>query len=136
MAAKRFIHVDQFTSDALKFAGLSATGAALGAVTNIDKSLGFDVALTGAVLLVKGGRFGDRVSLQVVHPAAGVLEEFVTDWYVTEDAQKQFEIQLNYPANVPTGLILRVVYKADVDLDVARNVAINYITHRVIQQEA
>lgn len=136
MTAKRFTHVSQFTSDNVLFAGTGKMGdAAENSNTNIDCTCPYDLCITGAVMLVKGGAFGDKCSLQVVHPVAGVLSEFVTDWGVSEDAQKQFELQLDYPANLPAGLIIRLVYKADANAG-TRKVTMNYLLHKVLQQEA
>lgn len=135
MPAKRFIHVDQFTSDNVLFAGASAIGDALeNANTNIDYVCPFDLCITGAVLLVKDGKFGDKCCLQVVHPVAGVISEFATDWAIASDQQKQFELVLSYPANIPSGLTLRLQYKATSEAG-TRKVAINYLNHKVLQQE-
>lgn len=135
MPAKRFTHIDQFTSDAVQFAGSSATGDALeNANSNIDYTCPFDLCITGAVLLVKDGKFGDKCCLQVVHPVAGVINEFATDWAIASDQQKQFELALTYPANIPSGLSLRLLYKATSEAG-TRKVAINYLNHKVLQQE-
>jgi hypothetical protein len=135
MVSKRFIHVDQFNSDAVQFAGASATGdAAENTNTNIDYTCPYDLCITGAVMLVKGGVFGDKCSLQVVHPTYGVLNEFATDWAIAEDTQKQFELALEYPANLPTGLKIRLVYKANATAG-TRKVAMNYLLHKVLAQE-
>lgn len=136
MVSKRFIHIDQFNSDAVQFAGASATGdAAENTNTNVDYTCPFDLCITGAVLLVKDGKFGDKCCLQVVHPTAGVVNEFATDWAIASDTQKQFELALNYPANLPTGLKLRLLYKATSEAG-TRKVAVNYLNHKVLQQEA
>lgn len=135
MPAKRFTNVDQFTSDNVKFAGASAAGdVSENTNANIDYTCPFDLCITGAVLLVNGGKFGDKCCLQVVHPVAGVVDEFATDWAVASDQQKQFELALTYPANIPSGVKLRLLYKAT-SAEGTRNVAINYLNHRVLQQE-
>lgn len=135
-APKRFTHVQQLTSDNVNFAGKSALGTATaGDTVNIDYTLPFDVCLTGATLIVKGGKTLDTVSLQVVHPQAGVLSEFITDWYIAEDQDVQFTMDISYPANLSTGLIIRAVYKAAVGLTGTRTVRINYILHKVIEQQ-
>jgi hypothetical protein len=131
--SKRFTHIDQFTSDAVKFAGAAAGGDAVaGQTVNIDYVAPFDLVITGAVVIVKNAKIDDLVSLQVVHPQAGVLDTFVTDWYVSETSDEQFALQLNYPANIPAGLILRAVYKANGTL-ATRQVRINYLLHKVIE---
>ena len=136
MVSKRFIHVDQFNSDAVQFAGAAACGdAAENTNTSVDYTCPFDLCITGAVLLVKDGKFGDKCCLQVVHPTYGVINEFATDWAIASDTQKQFELALNYPANLPTGLKLRLLYKATSEAG-TRKVAVNYLNHKVLQQEA
>jgi hypothetical protein len=135
MVAKRFTHTDQFTSDNVQFAGSSAFGdAPENTNTNVDYTCPFDLCITGAVLLVKGGKFGDKCCLQVVHPTYGVVNEFATDWAIASDIQKQFELDLKYPANLAAGLKLRIYYKATSETG-TRNVAINYLNHKVLQQE-
>lgn len=133
---KRFISVDQFNSDVVLFAGKSAIGtAAAGDTVNIDYTLDFDALLTGATLIVKGGKSEDKASLQIVHPSAGVLNEFVTDWYIAEDQDSQFSLDLNYPANLASGLIVRLVYKAKSGLTGTRTIRINYMLHKVLQTQ-
>lgn len=134
MPAKRFTHTNQFTSDAVKFAGASASDDAVADETKtIDYTVPYDLCITGAAVVVKGGSIDDKVCLQVVHPQAGVLDEFVTDWYMNEDRNHQFTIDLDYPANIPAGLIIRAVYKANSQAG-TRNVRINYFLHKVIEQ--
>lgn len=134
MTAKRFINIEQFTSDNVQFAGLSAYGQVNASETkNIDLSAPFDLCLTGAVVIVKNAKVEDKVSLQIVHPNGTVLNEFVTNWYLAEDQQEQFALSLNYPANIPQGLILRVKYIATSGI-IVRDVMINYLTHRVMEQ--
>lgn len=136
MVAKRFTHVDQFNSDAVKFAGASASADVVaGENKNIDYTAPFDLLVTGAVVIVKGAKIDDKVSLQVAHPQAGVLETFVTDWFMSDDQSEQFALQLNYPANIPAGLIIRALYKAADGLIGTRQVRVNYLLHKVIQQE-
>lgn len=134
MPAKRFTHTSQFTSDAVKFSGASAAGDAVADETkNIDYAVPYDLCITGALVLVKGGNINDKVCLQIVHPQAGVLDEFVADWYMNEDRNDQFSIDLSYPANIPAGLIIRAVYKASSAAG-TRDVRINYFLHKVIEQ--
>lgn len=134
MPAKRFTHIDQFNSDAVKFAGAAASGDVLALETkNVDYTVPFDVVLTGAVVIVKNASIDDKISLHVAHPVAGIMETFVTDWFMAEDDNQQFALQLNYPANIPAGLIIRAVYKAD-GVQLTRQVRINYLLHRVIEQ--
>lgn len=134
MTAKRFTHIDQFTSDAVKFAGKSAAGDAVASETkNIDLTVPFDLVLTGAVLIVNGAKIDDKACLQIVHPQAGVLDEFVSDWYMSESSDQQLALELTYPANLPAGLIIRLVYKASAT-DGTRKARANYFLHKVMEQ--
>lgn len=128
----RFTHVDQFNSDAVQFAAAGVSSSATASETkDIDYTVPYDLCITGAVMLVKGAKFQDIVSLKVVHPVYGVINTFVTGWYIAEDSQKQFELQLNYPANLPAGLVVRATYVATAE-EGTRQIAINYLLHKVM----
>ena len=119
-------------SSDIMFAGAGVYGEAEESQTvNIDYTVPYDLCLTGAVLMVKGAKFEDTVSLKVVHPVAGVLATFVNGWFVVEDSQKQFELELSYPANIAAGLIIRATYAATAEVGL-RDVAINYMLHKVL----
>lgn len=135
MASKRFIHIDQFTSDSVKFDGRGVSADAIENETkNVDLTLPHDVCITGSILIVVGGKVGDKVSLQVLHSSGIVVDQFVTDWFIAPDQAKQNEFQLNYPANVPSGFILRAVYTSTAEAGV-RTVMINHVLHKVLVQE-
>jgi hypothetical protein len=99
--------------------------------THIDLLLTDDVLFTGGVLLVKGGHFEDKMSMQIVHPTYGVVNEFVTDFRIAEDTQKQFEMKNEYPAKLPAGLTLRIKYVPAPIVGV-RDIAGNFILHKVL----
>lgn len=127
----------QLASDQVVFAGKGVYGEvnvvdiAIDNTTNIDLVLVDDMLLTGGVLMVKGGHFEDKVCMQVVHPVAGVVNEFVTDYRIAEDSIKQFELNSAYPAKIPAGLTLRVKY---IPFAVAglRDIAANYYLHKIL----
>lgn len=121
------------TADALNFAGHGTYGECVAENTevHIDLQLADDVLLTGGVLLVKGGKFEDKISMQVVHPTMGVLNEFVTDYRVVEDSQKQFDLSSAYPAKIYAGLILRIKY-VSCAIPGVRDIAANYYLHKVL----
>jgi hypothetical protein len=69
--------------------------------------------------------------MQIVHTTYGVVNEFITDYYIQEDFQKQFEISNTYPAKLAAGLILRVKYVPFATLGV-RDIVVNYTLHLVM----
>lgn len=103
--------------------GFSFTATA-GQSTSHDYTLTDDMLITGGSLLVSGGVWGDTVDFQVVHPIAGVLAEYVSDWYINPASVLQKTPSVDYPAKLPAGLILRVIYNSVGETNV--NVAINY----------
>lgn len=130
-------NVNDFTSSLLNFNGVGlVANIGAGTVTNIDYTVPFDVLITGANLIVKNVKFGDSVSFQVVDangilaPAGTVLNQFVSNWCLVEDSQKQFEFQSNYPAKIYQNLVLRIVYTSVGIID--PELAINFILHKVL----
>lgn len=125
-------HISQFRSDLVNFNGQSAFGSCVAStLLPCDLTLTDDHFLTGGSFVVKNGKFGDKVTLQVVHPTMGVLNQFVTNFGVQEDRQFQFEQIIEYPAKVFAGLILRVVYSATADIG-TREFFINYALHKIL----
>ena len=125
-------HRSQFQADWLKFDGKSAYAEAQSSEEkNSDLVLTDDVLLTGGYVCVQGGKFGDKICLQVVHPQAGVLDQFVSDYYIKSDSESQFSIDLDYPAKLPAGLIVRAVYKSN-NNEGLRRIAVNYFLHKVL----
>jgi len=109
--------------------GICATVTA-GAVTNLDFTLTDDMLVTGGVFLCSGGAQGDFVNFQVVHPIAGVLNQFITNWYIDPSTIRQETTKSNYPAKLPAGLILRVSYTSTGTSNVW--IAINYDLEKVL----
>ncbi len=91
--------------------GVSGT-ASKTTTTNIDHVLAQDRFINGVQLILKDHVYGDSVKFQVVHPTAGILDEFGTDWFVAEDKQEQGQIMVPYPASIPAGLTIRLVYNS------------------------
>lgn len=111
--------------------GVSTTVIA-GTTTNLDYTLTDDVLIAGGTnFLAKGAAQGDTVDFQVVHPVLGVLNQFITSWYVNPDKTDQSVPPSNYPAKLFAGLILRVVYHSTG----AENVwiAVNYNIEKVLE---
>lgn len=122
-----------FVKSKLKFSGQSISSVAqTGETINADLSLSEDYLLTGGVLIVKEAKISDRVSLQVVHPVYGVVNEFVTDYGMSEDQQVQFSLQLVYPAKLFAGLKIRCKYIASSDAG-TRTFILNLLLHKVLE---
>lgn len=111
--------------------GVSTTVIA-GTTVNLDYTLTDDVLIAGGTnFLAKGAAQGDTVDFQVVHPIYGVLNQFITNWYVNPDKTDQAVPPSNYPAKSFAGLILRVVYHSTGTTDVW--VAVNYNLEKVLE---
>lgn len=65
--------------------------------------------ISGVEFKTVGGCDGDKVSFQVVHPQAGVMDEFGTDYFVFKDTKMTMK---EHRAKIPAGLIIRVIYKS------------------------
>ena len=126
------LKVSDFTKDSIKFSGQSIYfQCESNTEASQDYTLTDDMLLTGGILLVKGGKFTDRIYLQVVHPIAGVVDEFVSGFRVAEDSNEQFKIDLPYPAKIPAGLKIRCKYVSSSDVG-TRDVAVNFFLHKVL----
>ena len=124
-------NISDFEKSKLLFDGKSVQGTAVANDTKtIDITLSDDYLLTGGMLLVKGAKFFDSATLQIVHPNFGVVNQFVTEYFMKEDSQEQFNLAIGYPAKLAAGLSVRLVYKATADAGV-RSIALNYQLHKV-----
>lgn len=122
-----------FSKQNLLFSGKTIAFSCLAnSESNGDLTLTDDSLLTGGILLVKNGNFFDEVSLQIVHPTLGVVNEFVTKYRIVEDEIRQFMLDLDYPAKIPAGLSIRVQYKASNNGQSTREIAINLFLHKVL----
>lgn len=124
--------VSDFQSDCVNFNGQSSSGTAVESqVITVDITMTDDHLLTGGNFIVKGGKFGDRIKLQVVHPVAGVVGQYVTDYGIQSDSEFQFALELTYPAKIQAGLKLRLSYTSSSEVGV-RQFCINYSLHKVL----
>ncbi len=118
-------NVKDFEKTKLSFNGqkVHATCPA-GQSINLDLVMTDDHLLTGAAVSLTNNIESDCIKFQVVHPTYGVVNQFI-DWYARE-----FDKDLSYPAKLPAGLTLRVVYTSTGALPV--EVYINHILHKVM----
>jgi hypothetical protein len=123
----------EFSGKALRLDIRSSSGVAEpGKKTSVDLALTDDVLLQGiAKFVVYGGNRADTVSLQVVHPLAGVVSQFASDFFVIENKQDQEVYIPNYTAKIPAGLILRCEYSA-APIGSPREIKINWLLHKVL----
>lgn len=122
-----------FEASKLNFAGMGVYGECTENTTAyLDLPITDDMLMTGGMLNVKGGDFHDTVSLQVVHPTYGVVNQFVNNYRIIENTQRQFDITLNYPAKIYAGLILRISYTASSTVG-TRDISLNYYLHKVLE---
>lgn len=118
-------------SDQVNFNGQGVFATCLENETkNIDLTLTDAHFLTGGELIVKGAKSDDKVCLQVVHPVAGVLHQFVTDFRMRTDSENQSGFNLPYTTKLPAGLIIRAVYIATSEVS-ERKISINYMLHKI-----
>lgn len=131
-------NIDQFSSAALNFRGTGVTATMnTETTTDLDLAIYEDRVMTGGVVLTKGSTFGDYIRLQVVdkdnilgYGAGTVLNEFVTNWYVTDDTQAQFPLECPYPAKIISGLYVRIKYTSTGTTAV--KLAVNFMLHKVL----
>ena len=127
------VHTSQFNALSLKFNGQGAIGTVpAGTTADIDLLVTADHLLTGGVVISSGAAFGDKATLQVVdvggtYASAGtVLNQFVTNWYVSE---APLVLEVDYPAKILAGLTLRLKFTSTGGAEV--KAAANYMLHKV-----
>lgn len=76
--------------------------------TNIDLSIAEERYVDGGTIVVKDANPGDYCVFQVVHPQAGVVEQFVNKWFVIPGTG-EMKVAV-YRAKVPAGLSIRIIY--------------------------
>lgn len=67
----------------------------------------------------------------VAQPNGVVLNEFITNWYLTPAANLQWDFTINYPAKIYGGLYVRVIYTS-VGTENDVNLYINYKLHKIL----
>lgn len=123
----------EFVKSKLNFNGQSIRGTVEPSqITEVDYTLADDHLLTGGTLIVKEAKITDKVSLQIIHPTYGIINEFVKEYGVAEDQQVQFSLNLEYPAKLVTGLKIRCKYEASSDISV-RQFVLNLRLHKILE---
>lgn len=100
-----------------RFKGVAFTVTA-GQVSNLDYTLSEERWIDGVELIQDNAIFGDSVKFQVVHPTYGILDEFGSDWIIDASIGKQNPVILSYPAKIPAGLTIRIIYNSIGNTDV------------------
>jgi hypothetical protein len=113
--------------------GISGVTSEAG-VNKIDKQFSEERWLSGGILLVKGGKWGDKLNLQIVdvtgllgYGTEFVLRTFAEDFYINPDATFQIRYDVPYIGKLPSFLTIRIAYNAT-DAD-ERKIALNLVTH-------
>jgi hypothetical protein len=116
---------DELDKTKVNFNGQKVMGTVPALSTsNIDMTLSDDCLLTGAKVILVGACEDDEIKFQVL-VGSTVVNQFI-DWYASD-----LEKELKYPAKIPTGLTLRVVYKNTCPTTSVK-VKINYSLHKVL----
>jgi hypothetical protein len=104
--------------------------------SNIDFLFNQERWITGGTLLVKGGSWGDSLSIQVVdrdnilgYGPNLVLLQFISDFKVNPEAILQEKIEVSYVSLIAAGLVLRVKYNNTSTTEVV-DVACNLFLHQ------
>lgn len=125
--------LNEFNKDHLEFSGQAIFLICdVSETQSQDLVLSDDYLVTGGDLLVEGGLIDDKIFLQVVHPVAGVIKEFISGFRIASDTIKQLNLQLPYPAKIPAGLSLRCKY-ISAATGSTRKIAVNFYLHKVLE---
>jgi hypothetical protein len=134
----KLTQINQFASDLVHANNQGVSGnATAGVVSSIDLKLTDDHFVTGGVLRTLNSAFGDSVTFQVVdvdnvigYGAGTVLGQYATSVYMRSDSQEQINENIPYPAKIPAGLYLRIVYTSVGTTDVT--VTMMYRLHKIL----
>lgn len=122
----------EFVKDNLQFSGQAIYFECWqNSNTFTDLELTDDYLLTGGRLIVQNGNIGDKVYFQIVHPVAGVVNEFVSGYRMSSDTSLQLDLDLDYPAKLPAGLFIRCRYVSNGEI-AQRKIALNLYLHKVL----
>lgn len=118
-------NINDFDKTKLNFNGMKV-GATVAAdsTQNLDLTLTDDHLISGASVTLYGNCADDEVKFQVLMGST-VVASYI-DWFA-----KDMDKTLEYPAKIPAGLTLRVVYKNTCPSESVK-VRINYHLHKVL----
>lgn len=124
--------LDEFNSSNVNYNGYGVYSSTINAnaETDIDCSFADDLAVTGIELNIQNPQIGDYMQLMVVHPSGTILNTFVLRWIMGPVSFRTF-YQINYPAKLFAGLILRAKY-VSVTATAPTFVGINYGLHKIL----
>ena len=123
---------EQFSKSKLSTSWIGVSGTAnYGTTTNIDYTLVDDLLITGLMIIAKNQLFGDTVTMQVLFPNGSIANTFGNSCYIPDDSQKVIDVDSKYPAKIPAGFILRLIYTST-SLNTNVDVKINYKLHKVL----
>lgn len=121
-----YSNTDQFKAACIGFTGTATANQ----LTNIDFTLADTRYLVGVSVILKNQKFGDKITFQIVHPLAGVVNEFATNWNISEDSEDQGKVEFPLRGKIPAGLKIRLAYTSIGNSDVL--VACNLIMHEKV----
>lgn len=117
----------------LRIQGVGGTTSAPG-INNIDAGFPEERLINGGTLLVRGGKLGDKIGMQVIDPlnilgygVDAVLNQFVENMYINPDSTFQINYEVSYIARLYPWMNIRILYDAT-DSD-TRHIWLNLITH-------
>ena len=67
--------------------------------------------IDGVRFYIEGAEFGDSVNFEIWHPVVGLIDSFVTDWYVWDGSFKED----TYAAKLLTGLQIKITLNKGID---------------------
>lgn len=113
---------------------ISSTTLAVNTTTTLDWAFPEERWLTGG-LIIASGTWGSHLTIQIVDKdnvlgagAGYVASEFITQFYIADSQQIQLTKEFNYPALIPAGLYIRVLYYNSSLISLGK-VALNIFTH-------
>lgn len=129
--------ISEFQASKLTFNGRGAAAeCAAGTDTILDIVLEDDNLITGGELITYGAATGDHITAQIVdidnimgYGAGAVLNTFMTNWRVKK-GDSSYNLLVNYPAKVPAGLAIRIIYTSAGTVD--STLEVNYMLHKVM----
>jgi hypothetical protein len=104
----------------------------LNSTTNIDLTLTDDMLFVGMQFGCINQTWGDSVDLQILSPLLAVVLQPVTSWYVATDTQIQASEEAIFPAKIPAGFTIRLVYNSTATTGPQVNIFANFKLHKIL----